>query len=75
MLSMIMQILARRLSAAALRRQTVSSLLNHIYCNECDEEQNISPGDICRAYKVIKGLDASEEEIEEAIRKKMSEEV
>ena len=49
-------------------------LLNPIYCRECDEEKNISPSDIYNAYTIIKRPDASDQEIEEAIKNRISEE-
>lgn len=51
------------------------TLLNPLYCCECDTEREISPSDIYSAYKVVRRPDASNHEIEDAMKKRMTEEI
>lgn len=53
--------------------QVADTLMNSAYCDECEKDVIISPDDIYEAYKVIKRPDSSNSEIEDAIKKKLSE--
>ena len=46
-------------------------LLEPIYCDECDQDKHITLDDVYAAYKVIQEPDASEEEIMQAIEKRL----
>ena len=54
--------------------EVAEALLNTMYCGECGEEKSISPSNIYNAYAIIKRPDASEQEIEEAIKNRIAEE-
>lgn len=55
--------------------EVANALLNPLYCDECGEDKVISPSDVYNAYRIIRRPDASDKEIEDAIRKRMWEEV
>ena len=51
--------------------QVADILITPIYCEECEEEKNISPRDIGIAYKVIQKPNVSDDVIEREIEKKI----
>ena len=54
------------------KNEVADILMNPIYCNECNENKKITLDDIYTAYKVIKQPDATDDDIEKAIEKRLN---